>query len=49
MMDAIDKRNQRERIARSVVKRRNIVYITQEELERKQQEEERQKEKEKQE
>ena len=49
MMDAIDKRNQRERIARSVVKRRNIVYITQEELERKQQEKERQKEKEKQE
>lgn len=46
MMDAIDKRNQREKIARSIVKRRNIVYISQEELDRKQQEE---KQKEKQE
>lgn len=41
MKDAIDKRNERERIARSIVKRRNIVYISQEELERRQQEEER--------
>ena len=32
MKDAIDKRNERERIARSIVKRRNIVYISQEEL-----------------
>ncbi len=39
MKDAIDKRNERERIARSIVKRRNIVYISQEELDRKQQEE----------
>lgn len=41
MKDAIDKRNERERIARSIVKRRNIVYVSKEELERKQQEEER--------
>ncbi len=41
MKDAIDKRNDRERIARSIVKRRNIVYISQEELNRKQREEER--------
>lgn len=41
MKDAIDKRNERERIARSIVKRRNIVYISQEELDRRQQEEER--------
>lgn len=39
MKDAIDKRNEREKIARSIVKRRNIVYISQEELDRKQQEE----------
>lgn len=42
MKDAIDKRNERERIARSIVKRRNIVYISKEELERRQQEEARQ-------
>ncbi len=39
MKDAIDKRNERERIAKSIVKRRNIVYITKEELERREQEE----------
>ncbi len=39
MKDAIDKRNERERIARSIVKRRNIIYISQEELDRKKQEE----------
>ena len=39
MKDAIDKRNERERIARSIVKRRNIVYISQEELDRKKKEE----------
>ncbi len=39
MKDAIDKRNEKERIARSIVKRRNIVYISQEELDRKKKEE----------
>ena len=41
MKDAIDKRNEREKIANSIVKRWNVVYITKEELERKRQEEER--------
>ncbi|MCI8494456.1 MAG: hypothetical protein HFI74_02075 [Lachnospiraceae bacterium] len=39
MKDAIDKRNERESIARSIVKRRNIVYTSKEELERRQQQE----------
>ena len=39
MKDAIDKRNDRERIARSIVKRRNIVYTSQAELDRRRQEE----------
>jgi len=39
MKDAIDKRNERERIAKTIVKRRNIVYVSREELERRQQEE----------
>lgn len=39
MKDAIDKRNEKERIARSIVKRRNIVYISQEELDRRKREE----------
>ncbi len=43
MKDTIDKRNERESIARSIVKRRNIIYTSKEDLERKQ-EEERQKE-----
>ncbi len=38
MKDAIDKRNERERIARSIVKRRNIIYTSREELERKEEE-----------
>lgn len=42
MKDAIDKRNEREKIAKSIVKRRNIVYTSKEELERRQQEEKRQ-------
>lgn len=46
MKDAIDKRNERERIARSIVKRRNIVYISKEELERRKQEEARQQDRE---
>lgn len=46
MKDAIDKRNERERIASSIVKRWNVVYITKEELERRRQEEERQEQKE---
>lgn len=41
MKDAIDKRNEKEKIARSIVKRWNVVYITQEELEKRRQEEER--------
>lgn len=40
MKDAIDKRNERERIARSIVKGWNVIYITQEELERQRREEE---------
>lgn len=34
MKDAIDKRNERERIARSIVKRSNVIYMTREEAER---------------
>lgn len=41
MKDAIDKRNEKERIAKSIVKGWNVNYITQEELERRRQEEER--------
>ncbi len=41
MKDAIDKRNEKERIARGIVKRRNIVYISREEAERRRMEEER--------
>lgn len=41
MKDAIDKRNERERIAKSIVKRWNVIYVTKEELEKKRQEEER--------
>lgn len=33
-MDAIDKRNMREKIARSIIKRQYVHYLTQEELER---------------
>ena len=40
MKDAIDKRNERERIAKSIVKGWNVIYITKEELERQRQEEE---------
>ena len=39
MKDAIDKRNERERIARSIVKRYNVIYTSREELERRAQEE----------
>ncbi len=41
MKDAIDKRNERERIAKSIVKRWNVIYVTKEELEKKRREEER--------
>lgn len=34
MKDAIDKRNERERIARSIVKRSRVIYTSREELER---------------
>lgn len=34
MKDAIDKRNEQERIARCIVKRSNVIYITREEAER---------------
>ena len=37
MKDAIDRKNEREKIARSIVKRRNVMYISREELERRQQ------------
>ncbi|MEG0961377.1 MAG: hypothetical protein RR139_01525 [Lachnospiraceae bacterium] len=40
MKDAIDKRNEKQKIARSIVKRSNVVYITKEELKRRQEEEE---------
>ncbi|MEY8391476.1 hypothetical protein D3Z36_07175 [Lachnospiraceae bacterium] len=43
MKDAIDKRNERDRIARTIVKRRNIIYTSKEELERRKQEEHEQK------
>lgn len=46
MKDAIDKRNEREKIARSIVKRWNVIYVTKEELERRRQEEERMKQQE---
>lgn len=39
MKDAIDKRNERERIARSIVKRSNVIYTSREELERRAREE----------
>lgn len=39
MKDAIDKRNERERIARSIVKRSNVIYTSREELERRANEE----------
>ena len=43
MKDAIDKRNDRERIARNIVKRSNIIYTSREELERRANEEKHQK------
>lgn len=43
MKDAIDKRNEREKIAKSIIKRWNVIYITKEELEKRRQEEERMK------
>ncbi len=43
MKDAIDKRNDRERIARSIVKRSNIIYTSREELEHRANEEKHQK------
>lgn len=39
MKDAIDKRNEKERIARSIVKRSCVIYTSREELERRAQEE----------
>ncbi len=39
MKDAIDKRNEREWVAGRIVKRRNIIYTSQAELDRKKQEE----------
>lgn len=39
MKDAIDKRNERERIARSIVKGWNVIYTSKEELERQREEE----------
>ncbi len=41
MKDAIDKRNEKERIAKSIVKSWNVIYITKEDLEKRQEEEER--------
>ena len=38
MKDAIDKRNEREWVAGRIVKRRNIIYTSQAELDRKKQE-----------
>ena len=46
MKDAIDKRNEREMVARGIVKRRNVVFLSQEEVERKQRKEEGEKQKE---
>lgn len=43
MKDAIDKRNEKEKIARSIIKRWNVIYITKEELDKRRQEEERMK------
>ena len=43
MKDAIDKRNEREKIAKSIIKRWNVIYITKEELDKRRQEEERMK------
>ncbi len=43
MKDAIDKRNEQDRMARTIVKRRNIIYTSKEELERREQEEREQK------
>lgn len=40
MKDAIDKRNEKEKIAKSIIKRWNVIYVTKEELEKKRQEEE---------
>ncbi len=42
MKDAIDKRNERERYARTIVKRRNIIYTSKEQLEYQHREERRQ-------
>lgn len=42
MKDAIDKRNEREKIAKSIVKSWNVIYTTKEELEQRRLEEERQ-------
>lgn len=39
MKDAIDKRNEQERVARCIVKRSNVIYTSKEELERRAQEE----------
>lgn len=39
MKDAIDKRNERERVARCIVKRSNVIYTSREELERRAHEE----------
>ncbi len=39
MKDAIDRRNEKEKIQQSIVKRHNVNYITKEELERAEQEE----------
>ncbi|MCI8300402.1 MAG: hypothetical protein HFI69_08640 [Lachnospiraceae bacterium] len=43
MKDAIDKRNEQDRMARTIVKRRNIIYTSKEELERREREEREQK------
>ena len=43
MKDAIDKRNERERIASSIVKRSRVIYTSKEELERRANEEKHQK------
>lgn len=45
-MDAIDKRNVREKIARSIIKRNNVHYVTQEELDQQKAKEEEQRAKE---
>lgn len=43
MKDAIDKRNEQERMARGIVKRWNIIYTSREEMERQANEEKRKK------